>query len=113
MTSAGFYQVGELLSQPGRLRVAPGHRLEAAWRHTIKGRFTIEPSVGIFNLFDLANFNLPPTMMFGVLNGPGTGSINGTTRSGEESFRVGNGTGVVFARLATVARIRLAPNLLG
>jgi hypothetical protein len=32
--------------------------------------------------------------MFGVLNGAGTGSINGTTRSDEEAFRVGNGTGV-------------------
>lgn len=68
--------------------------LRLAWRHTIKERFTVEPSVGIFNLFNFANFNLPPTTMFGVLNGPGTGSINGTTRSDEESFRVGNGTGV-------------------
>jgi Carboxypeptidase regulatory-like domain len=68
--------------------------LKLAWRHTIKERFTVEPSVGIFNLFNFANFNLPPTTMFGVLNGGGTGSINGTTRSDEEAFRVGNGTGV-------------------
>ncbi len=68
--------------------------LKLAWRHTIKERFTLEPSVGIYNLFNFANFNLPPTTMFGVLNGPGTGSINGTTRSDEEAFRVGNGTGV-------------------
>jgi hypothetical protein len=68
--------------------------LKLAWRHTIKERVTVEPSVGIFNLFNFANFNLPPTTMFGVLNGAGTGSINGTTRSDEEAFRVGNGTGV-------------------
>ncbi len=68
--------------------------LRLAWRHTIKERFTVEPSVGIYNLFNFANFNLPPTTMFGVLNGAGTGSINGTTRSDEEAFRVGNGTGV-------------------
>jgi hypothetical protein len=68
--------------------------LRLAWMHTIKDRFTVEPSVGIYNLFNFANFNLPPTTMFGVLNGPGTGSINGTTRSDEEAFRVGNGTGV-------------------
>jgi len=68
--------------------------LKLAWRHTIKERYTVEPSVGIFNLFNFANFNLPPTTMFGVLNGPGTGSINGTTRSDQEAFRVGNGTGV-------------------
>ena len=29
-------------------------------------RFTIEPSVGIYNLFNFANFNLPPTIMIGV-----------------------------------------------
>jgi len=68
--------------------------LKLAWRHTFLERYTIEPSVGIFNLFNFANFNLPPTTMFGVLNGPGTGSINGTTRSDEEAYRVGNGTGV-------------------
>jgi len=68
--------------------------LKLAWRRTIKERFTVEPSVGIYNLFNFANFNLPPTTMFGVLNGPGTGSINGTTRSDEEAYRVGNGTGV-------------------
>ena len=68
--------------------------LKLAWRHTIKERFSVEPSVGVYNLFNFANFNLPPTTMFGVLNGPGTGSINGTTRSDQEAFRVGNGTGV-------------------
>jgi hypothetical protein len=68
--------------------------LRLAWRHTLKERFTVEPSVGLYNLFNFANFNLPPTTMFGVLNGAGTGSINGTTRSDEEAFRVGNGTGV-------------------
>jgi hypothetical protein len=32
--------------------------------------------------------------MNGLLLGQGNGSINGTTRSDNESFRVGNGTGV-------------------
>jgi hypothetical protein len=68
--------------------------LKLAWRHTIAERFTIEPSVGFYNLFNFANFNLPPTTMNGVLFGPGSGSINGTTRADQESFRVGNGTGV-------------------
>lgn len=68
--------------------------LKLAWTHTIKERLTVEPSMGIYNLFNFANFNLPPNTMFGVLNGPGTGSINGTTRSDEEAYRVGNGTGV-------------------
>jgi len=71
-----------------------------AWRHTFLSHhaltegLTIEPSVGIYNLFNFANFNLPPTTMNGLLLGAGNGSINGTTRSDLESFRVGNGTGV-------------------
>ena len=32
--------------------------------------------------------------MNGILLGDGNGSINGTTRLDNESFRVGNGTGV-------------------
>jgi Carboxypeptidase regulatory-like domain len=71
--------------------------LRLAWHHTIRERYTIEPSVGFYNLFNFANFNLPPNTMFGVLNGGGPNggsSINGTTRSDQEQFRVGNGTGV-------------------
>ena len=47
----------------------------AKWDYTIHERFTIEPSVGIYNLFNFANFNLPPGVMTGWLN-EGTGSIN-------------------------------------
>jgi len=68
--------------------------LKLAWRHTIAERFTVEPSVGIYNLFNFANFNLPPNTMNGLLNGVGSGSINGTDKIAQESFRVGNGTGV-------------------
>jgi carboxypeptidase family protein len=68
--------------------------LRLAWRHTFKDRFTIEPSVGFFNLPNFSNFNLPPNTMNGILFGAGNGSINGTTRADNESFRVGNGTGV-------------------
>jgi hypothetical protein len=67
--------------------------LKLAWRHTFLERYTIEPSVGFFNLFNFSNFNLPPTTMNSLL-GSGPGSINGTDRAGEEAFRVGNGTGV-------------------
>jgi len=68
--------------------------LKLAWRHTFLERYTIEPSMGFYNLFNFANFNLPPNTMNGILFGSGSGSINGTTRSDQESFRVGNGTGV-------------------
>jgi hypothetical protein len=68
--------------------------LKLAWRHTFMDRFTIEPSVGFYNLPNFSNFNLPPNTMNGILFGNGNGSINGTTRLDNESFRVGNGTGV-------------------
>jgi hypothetical protein len=68
--------------------------LRLAWRHTFKERFTIEPSVGFYNLPNFSNFNLPPNTMNGILFGAGNGSINGTTKADNESFRVGNGTGV-------------------
>ena len=56
-------------------------------------RYTIEPSVGIYNLFNFANFDLLPSVMSGFLNGQ-TQSLNGTTQSTQGSLRVGNGTGV-------------------
>jgi len=68
--------------------------LKLAWRHTFHDRFTIEPSVGFYNLPNFSNFNLPPNTMNGILFGTGNGSINGTTKLDNESFRVGNGTGV-------------------
>lgn len=68
--------------------------LKLAWSHTFHDRFTIEPSVGFYNLPNFSNFNLPPNTMNGILFGNGNGSINGTTRLDNESFRVGNGTGV-------------------
>ena len=56
-------------------------------------RFTIEPSMGIFNVFNFANFNLPPSTMSAFLNGS-VQSLNGTTSATQGSLRVGNGTGV-------------------
>ena len=67
--------------------------LKLAWRHTFMDRYTLEPSVGIYNLFNFANFNLPPSVMTGILNGQAQ-SVNGTTASDQGSLRVGNGTGV-------------------
>ena len=67
----------------------------AKWDYTIHERFTIEPSVGIYNLFNFANFNLPPGVMTGWLN-EGTGSINSAPKgsASANTFRVGAGTGV-------------------
>ena len=68
--------------------------LKLAWRHTFVERFTIEPSVGFYNVGNFSNFNLPPNTMNGILSGVGSGSINGTDKTGNNQFRVGNGTGV-------------------
>jgi len=68
--------------------------LKIGWKRTFHERLTIEPNVGFYNLFNFANFNLPPVTMSSILNGAGSGSINGTDKAGRESFRVGNGTGV-------------------
>lgn len=68
--------------------------LKLSWHHTFAERFTIEPSVGFYNLPNFSNFNLPPNTMNGILFGNGNGSINGTTPLDRNSFRVGNGTGV-------------------
>jgi hypothetical protein len=68
--------------------------LKIAWAHTFVERFTIEPSVGFYNVGNFANFNLPPNTMNGLLNGVGSGSINGTDKAANNQFRVGNGTGV-------------------
>jgi hypothetical protein len=66
-----------------------------SWKHTFYERYTIEPNVGIYNIFNFANYNLPPGTMSGWLN-EGAGSINSIQKgTGEElPYRTGAGTGV-------------------
>src|SRR5271166_1323944 len=52
-----------------------------------------QPGVGFYNLFNFSNFDLPPNVLAGVLNGT-PGSINGTTAALRVTNRVGAGTGV-------------------
>jgi hypothetical protein len=66
--------------------------LSLAWEGRIKERYTIAPSISVFNLFNFANFDLPTAALTGGLTG-GTDSINGTTQ-GTRNDRVGSGTGV-------------------
>jgi hypothetical protein len=65
----------------------------AAWTFRVKERFTIKPSIGFFNAPNFSNFDLPGSMMSGLLTG-GAGSINGTNKAGHFVNRVGVGTGV-------------------
>jgi hypothetical protein len=74
---------------------------KVAWPHKFGERFTIEPSVGFYNIFNFSNFNQPPGVMSGWLTSGGS-SINSTNTAlqpGEtgiqsDLFRVGAGTGV-------------------
>ncbi len=64
-----------------------------SWSYTARERVTVQPSVGFYNLFNFANFDLPGNMMNGLLTGA-AGQINGTTRVDHNVNRVGIGTGV-------------------
>lgn len=64
-----------------------------AWTYTIKEKVTLKPSMGVYNLFNFVNFDLPTSMMSGLLTGQ-TGSVNGTDYNGHFANRVGAGTGV-------------------
>jgi hypothetical protein len=83
------------LAPPGQVNFSwlRSFDLNLGWRYAIAERFTIEPTVAVFNLFNFSNFNLPPNTMSGLLTGT-PGAINGTTGLDNEAFRVGNGTGV-------------------
>jgi Carboxypeptidase regulatory-like domain len=71
------------------------------WVHTFHDRFTLTPSVGLYNIFNFSNFNLPPGAMTGWLT-QGNSSINSTIHGYDpatntvpsDTFRVGAGTGV-------------------
>ncbi|MGA2019727.1 MAG: carboxypeptidase regulatory-like domain-containing protein [Candidatus Sulfotelmatobacter sp.] len=114
LVSAGLFTPGQLadvgLVAP-ILSPAPPNQLpftwtkaldfKIAWEGKIKERFTIEPSVGFYNIFNFSNFNLPPGTMTGWLD-QGANSINSTAKGfsqatqsvQSDSYRVGVGTGV-------------------
>jgi len=54
-------------------------------------RITVEPALEIFNLFNIANYDLPGNKLSGTLTGA-TGSINGTTAA-DRPNRAGFGSG--------------------
>jgi hypothetical protein len=66
--------------------------VEASWVYHFRERLTLQPSVSIFNVLNMANFDSPANALTGQLNG-GPGSINGTEYAGRPD-RIGAGTGV-------------------
>jgi hypothetical protein len=100
MTQADLVALGGVapalpLAPPGQVNYSWLKAFDAtlAWSHTFMERVTIKPSVGFYNLPNFANFDLPTSMMSGLLSGS-TGSINGTNYAGHLVNRVGVGTGV-------------------
>ena len=83
------------LAPPGEVGISPlrAFDLKLGWDHKIGERFEINPSVGIYNLFNFANWDLPPNIISGLLTGT-PGSLNGTTQADRVTNRVGLGTGV-------------------
>jgi hypothetical protein len=67
--------------------------LEFSWvGHAFNEKLAITPSVSMFNLFNMSNFDSAANALAGQLSG-GTGSINGTVQQGRPD-RIGAGTGV-------------------
>ena len=64
-----------------------------SWTYSFHERVTVKPSVGFYNLFNFANFDLPTSIMSGLLTGT-AGTINGTDPASHNTNRVGVGTGV-------------------
>ncbi|HEV2470966.1 MAG TPA: carboxypeptidase regulatory-like domain-containing protein [Candidatus Sulfotelmatobacter sp.] len=114
LVSAGLFtpqQLAQIGAVAPTLAPAPADQLlfpwvkafdfRLGWSHTFADRVKVEPSIGFFNIFNFANFNLPPGTMDGWLNA-GTSSINsvhtmiqpGETGPEANTYRVGVGTGV-------------------
>lgn len=67
--------------------------LRLSYPKRIRERLTIEPSVSVFNAFNMSNFDAPGLTLNGNLN-TGAGSVNGSTAADHALTRVLPGSGV-------------------
>ena len=76
------------------------------WRYQIKETVTLEPGIGFYNIFNFANFDLPPNVLSPYLTGA-PGNVGGTNYAGTQNVRVGVGTGVYGLGAPRVAEFTL------
>jgi hypothetical protein len=87
------------------IQAPPGHYAEATWLKTIDlrlsrpfqvgERVTVVPNIGIFNVFNWANFGGPGNQLSGILNGAPGSSVNNASSAGY----CGNSTALCTSRL--------------
>ncbi len=98
-------------AEPGWLKTVD---LRLSWPHVFRERFTVEPSVSAFNIFNFANFDsllnpssgiLEPATAFLTNGGLGLGC--GTANTCRASTRIGQGSGVFSLGSARQLEFRL------
>lgn len=80
--------------------------LSVGWKYVIKEKVTIQPGISLFNVFNFANFDLPPNVLSPYLTGR-PGNVGGTNYGGTQNVRVGAGTGVYGLGSPRVAEFNL------
>ncbi len=98
-----FQQLQALGAVVPTLKLAPPGNVGLGWLHSFdaslsfpwkfRDRFTLEPRISAFNIFNTANFDGPGNLLGGILNGA-AGQANGTSNTNRANNRVGFGSGV-------------------
>ena len=79
LMGAMLQPLAQVVQNPVGLSWLKTFDLRLTWQHTFLDRVTIEPSIGAFNLFNFANFDLPGYTQSGLLNyGAGSKSVPAT-----------------------------------